>query len=288
MKKVLGSIVLVIIIVALLGVNGLLAYNFAKSKTEEVKNPVLSLDIENYGNVKIELYPEYAPNTVKNIIALANNGYYNGKIFYGNDDLAVYVGRDAEGNSDSPTISDIDKSVKKSEETENSNETTENNTSDEDYEYSINGEFIENDFKQNTLKHEKGVVSLVRADYTKQIGSLTEESYNSGTSQFIIVMNEENARNLNGVYAGFGKVIEGMDIVEKIYGLETKTEETTSEDGETTQASSIKAFATAPVITSATVETYGVEYELPETHEAFDYSEYMTNLMNYYGDYTQQ
>ena len=93
------------------------------------------------------------------------------------DDVAVYVGRNSEGNSDNPKLSTIDKTVQEN--------------SENDYSYSIDGEFVANNFKQNTLKHKKGVVSLVRADYTKQINSLTEQSYNSGTSQFTIVMNLE-------------------------------------------------------------------------------------------------
>lgn len=275
MKRILSIVVLMVIILALLGTSGLLVYNATIEKNKEIKNPVLTLNIENYGEVKIEMYPEYAPNTVKNIVALANNGYYNGKIFYGMDDIAVYVGRNSEGKSENPKISDIDKSVVAEENQIVS--TTENNSND--YEYEIDGEFVANNFKQNTLKHEKGVVSLVRADYTKQIASLTSQSYNSGSSQFTITM--KDSRQLNGMYAAFGKVIEGMDIVETIYGLATKVEET-SEDGTTNTEESIKAFETAPVITSATVDTYGEEYGLPKTHKAFDYSGYLTNLMQQY------
>lgn len=284
MKKVVSIIALLVVIVALLGVNGLLVYNAISSRNQEVKNPVLSLEVEGYGNVKIELYPEYAPNTVKNIIALANNGYYNGKIFYGMDDIAVYVGRDANGESDNPTIGDIDKSVVKTEETAETTETPENTVepiNEDDYKYEIDGEFVANNFRKNTLKHEKGVVSLVRADYTKQMQALTKESYNSGSSQFTIVMEDNNG--LNGMYAGFGKVIEGMDIVEKIYGLEIKKEETTEESTTTeTTEESIKPFAAAPVIKTATVEIHGVTYGLPKVHEAFDYSGYLQQLLNQY------
>ena len=124
----------------------------------------------------------------------------------------------------------------------------------------------------------KGVVSLVRADYTKQLSNLVDQSFNSGSSQFTIVMEDNNG--LNGMYAGFGKVIEGMDIVEKIYALEIKPEETTEENQTENSADSIKPFAVAPKITNATVETYGVNYELPETHEAFDYSSYLQDKLN--------
>ncbi len=309
MKKFLISLILVIIILALIGLNGWLIYSANSAKSEEVKNPVLSLDIKDYGTVKIELYPEYAPNTVKNIIALANNGYYNGKIFYGSDDVAIYVGRNSKGESENPTMSDIDKSITPASDEsadENSNQSTDgipegvenvvtdgsaestdsstNETSDEDYEYEIDGEFVANGFKQNTLKNEKGVVSLVRADYTKQMSTLTKQSYNSGSSQFTIAMTDD-AKDLNGLYASFGRISEGMDIIEKIYGLDIKTED--SEDSNTTTApttedESINAFANPPVISSATVETYGVNYGLPETHKAFDYSQYLQDLMMQY------
>lgn len=277
MKKVISIVLLLVIIGAMLISSGLLVFNAIKSCSYEAENPVLSLEIENYGTVKMELYPEYAPNTVKNIIALANNGFYNGKVFYGMDDVVVYVGRDAEGNSVTPNMSDINEAYKAEE-----GKTAEK----EDFKYEINGEFIANDFKENTLKHEKGVVSMVRADYTQQIQSLVSQSYNSASSQFTIVMNDD-AKALNGMYAAFGKVTEGMDIVERIYGLEIKQKE--AEEGQEAQEveeDAIKAFASAPVITSATVDTKGVEYGLPETHEAFDYSAYLNQLMQQY--YTQQ
>ena len=277
MKKVIGVIVLVAILVALVGVNVLLICGKVSAQNQEEKNPVLSLEIENYGTVKIELYPDYAPNTVKNIIALANNGYYDGKVFYGMDDVAVYVGRDANGESVNPKLSDIDKSIVVTD--ENGNQTT----TKEDYEYAIDGEFVNNQFTQNTLKHEKGVVSLVRADYTKQIESLVDESYNSGNSQFTIVMNNEKAKNLNGLYAAFGKVVEGLEIVEQINTLDVKSDD--SEDGTSSDAS-IQAFATAPVITKATVETFDGKYGLPKVHEAFNYNNYLNELMTQY--YTSQ
>lgn len=261
MKKVIGSVVLVAIIIALLGVNVVLIKGRVSAENQEIKNPVLSLEIANYGTVKIELYPDYAPNTVKNIVALANNGYYNGKVFYGMDDVAVYVGRGANGESVNPKLSNI------------------GITEDDDYEYAIDGEFISNQFNQNTLKHEKGVVSLVRADYTQQLGTLVDESYNSGNSQFTIITNDESAKNLDGLYAGFGKVVEGLEIVDQIYGLDIKSDD--SEDG-TNSAQSIKPFENAPVITKATVETFDGKYDAPKVHKAFDYNEYLNELMKQY------
>lgn len=249
------KIILTIIIVLLIAACAYVAIAAIMSKTKEVKNPIVSLEIENYGTVKIELYPEYAPNTVKNIIKLVENGYYDGKVFYGTDDLSVYVGRNTEGEINYPTLATLDSTV----------------SSDDDYEYEINGEFVANNFEENTLLHETGVVSLVRADYTQTLGStLQEQSYNSGSSQFTILT--KDAHGLNGMYAAFGKVIEGMDIINQIYGLDKL------EEGE----ESISQFATMPVITKATVDTFGTNYGFPDVHEAFDYEGYMQQILSQY------
>ncbi|MGN1298693.1 MAG: peptidylprolyl isomerase [Candidatus Scatovivens sp.] len=261
MKDKVKKGILIVIAVILIVICCALIAQYVRALTQEVKNPVVNLEIENYGNVKIELYPEYAPNTVKNIIRLVEKGYYDGKVFYGTDDISVYVGRNAEGEISYPKLSTIKEDI----------------SEDNDYEYEINGEFVANGFEENTLKHEKGVVSLVRADYTQVIGTLKEESFNSGSSQFTILT--EDARNLNGMYAGFGRVIEGMDIVENIYNLDKASKDENAEDTET---SSIEKFATMPVIIKATVETNGVDYGEPEIHEAFDYQAYLQQLLTQY------
>lgn len=74
--------------------------------------------------------------------------------------------------------------------------------------YSIEGEFNKNNFR-NDLKHTEGVLSMARS-----------QSKNSGGSQFFIVT--KSAPHLNGKYAGFGKVINGMDLVHKIEDLGSK------------------------------------------------------------------
>ncbi len=236
-------------------------------------HPEVTFEIQDYGTIKMELYPEYAPNTVTNFIRLVEKGYYNNKVVYGKDDICLYVGRNSEGNIENPKTSLILDNVEAD--------------SDYDYEYTIPGEFIANGFNQNTLKHEKGVISLIRNDYTQYVGTLTQESYNSGNAQLGIMMSD-NANNLNGSYASFAKITEGMDILENIYNNReiAATETAGDENGEkTTQETGIDAFATYPVITSATVDTHGVSYGDPNIEEAFDYESYMYNLMNsYYGN----
>ena len=107
----------------------------------------------------------------------------------------------------------------------------------------------------------------------------------------------DNASNLNGVYAGFGRVLEGMDVLEKIYNeIEIKKEEATTEEGqenteateteseESEEAGGIKEFNVYPIIKSASVDTKGVDFGMPETEKAFDYNEYINNyFMQQYG-----
>ena len=265
MSKKLQSIIWLIIAIIAIALIGFISYKAVIANTQKIENPTITFSIDGYGDVTIKLYPEYAPNTVKNIIALAKAGYYDGKIIYGKDDFSEYWGRNAEGNVDAPQLSTIDSSIEKD--------------SDKDYKYSIKGEFSFNGFEQNTLSHKKGIVSMVRADYTKQIGNLVEESYNSADSQFTIMV--KNSTELNGRYAAFGEVVEGMDIVEKIYETDIKTE---TEEAENPTVEEIKRFETNPVISKTTVKISGdeSEYGLPETEKAFDYSNYLYQLMSRY------
>lgn len=266
MKKKTQLILWIILAILALALCAFICFNIVQAKTFEVKNPVATFEIENYGTVKMELYPEYAPNTVANFINLINKGFYNGKTFYGKDVNAIYATKTADGEEAEPTVSLVDSSVEAN--------------SAADYNYQINGEFVANDFEQNTLKHEKGTVSMLRQEYSSYFG-LTEQAYNSASSHFQIML--EDNRNLNGMYAAFGKVTEGLDVVEKIFNSETVA--TDSEDGEaatTTDENTIVDFSTPAVITSASVETYGVDYGVPEVHEAFDYSAFLQNYFNQY------
>ena len=80
MKK-FKKIVLCIIVLAIIAAIVLVVVNFTMSKVSTKPNPVVTMEIEGYGTVKIELYPDKAPNTVKNFIKLAQRGFYNGKGF---------------------------------------------------------------------------------------------------------------------------------------------------------------------------------------------------------------
>lgn len=199
------------------------------NKNEVTKNPIVTMEIKNYGTVKIELYPKVAPNTVKNFISLINEGYYDGLTFHRIVPGFVVQGGDKEGTGAGKT------------------------------EYSIRGEFTKNGFK-NDLKHEKGVISMARADYS--VFGLTEEGYNSAFSQFFIML--ESQRSLDGLYAAFGKVIEGMDIIENLENIEI--------DSQTEKP------INPPVIQKMTVETFGVNYEEPERIKSFDINGYIQKI----------
>ena len=103
--------------------------------------------------------------------------------------------------------------------------------------YSIKGEFTGNGFK-NDLKHDRGVLSMART-----------MAPNSAGSQFFIM--HENSPHLDGQYAAFGKVTEGMDVVDAI----ARTPRSMFNDKPTHEQK----------MKTVTVETFGVEYPEPET-----------------------
>ena len=263
-KKIQICFWLLVAIVVVLAMGGVV-YQFARAMNTEIVHPEVTFEIENLGTIKMELYPEYAPNTVRNIIRLVENGFYTDKVVYGKDEICVYVGRE-----DDSVVPEVKASYMID---------TIESGSDADYNYSIAGEFFLNGFDKNTLNHEKGTVTLLRNDYGT---GLTEESYNSGNTQMAIMMNSDSAK-LNGAYAAFGKIIDGLDLVEKLYNEgEILTKD--SDESDQVENEAIQRFKTYPVIKSATVDTKGIDFGNPEIQEAFDYSEYMYQMMEqYYG-----
>lgn len=250
-KNIIWIIALILVIVLI----GIVAFGYYKKATMEVKNPIATMEVENFGMIKIELYPDLAPETVANFIALANRGFYDGLTFHRVVKDFMIQGGDKEGTGQgSATIADLK---------DNGDET----------EYTIKGEFIANGV-DNKLKFEEGVIGMARNDYTQYSSSLKEESYNSGSSQFFI-MTKDNT-SLNGYYTSFGKVIEGMDVVHKIEEVEVKAADNSEESGNTEVSTPVETVK----ITSIKVETNGVDYGLPETLTPFDY---MTWMYKQYG-----
>ncbi len=251
-KKIIWIIALILVIVLIMA----LVFGYYKKATMEIKNPIATMEVENFGTIKIELYPDLAPETVANFIALANRGFYDELTFHRIVKDFMIQGGDKEGTGQgSATLADLK---------DDGDET----------EYTIKGEFIANGVNKNKLKFEEGVMGMARSDYTSYSSTLTEESYNSGSSQFFI-MTKANT-SLNGNYTAFGKVIEGLDVVHKIEEVEVKASEDSEESGNT----EISTPVNPPKIISLQVETYGVDYGLPKTLEPFDY---MTWMYKQYG-----
>ena len=139
--------------------------------TGEVVNAVI--DVKDYGEIKLELYPDVAPKTVANFKKLAESGFYDGLTFHRIMEGFMIQGGDPKGNG--------------------------TGGSDEN----IFGEFTQNGFK-NDLSHTRGVISMARNGV----------DMNSASSQFFIV--HQDSTFLDGQYASFGKVTEGMEVVDKI------------------------------------------------------------------------
>lgn len=243
-KKNIIMIIAIVIIVILIGGLG---YSYYLAATKKIQNPVATIEVEGFGTMKVELYPDMAPNTVTNFIALANRGFYDGLTFHRIVKDFMIQGGDKLGNgTGAPSLSDV----------------KDGGSSDE---YAIQGEFSLNGYTKNTLRHEKGVISMARSDYS-QMG-LYEEGYNSAGSQFFIVT-EDNS-NLNGQYAAFGKIMdeESMAVLDKISEVEVKAAE-----GSTEKNAEVSTPVNPPVIKTIKVDTFGVDYGEPNTIEPFDYN----------------
>jgi peptidyl-prolyl cis-trans isomerase B (cyclophilin B) len=140
-----------------------------------MKNPKVVLEMEDGGLISAELYPNIAPNSVKNFVSLIKAGFYDGLIFHRVIPGFMIQGGCPEGNGMGGPG------------------------------YSIKGEFKGNGFI-NSLWHERGVLSMARSAHPDSAGS-----------QFFILV--ADAPHLDGQYAAFGKVIEGMDTVDKIVSI---------------------------------------------------------------------
>ena len=169
-----------------------------------MQNPIVTITMDDDSQIIIELYPETAPESVKNFISLVSKGFYDGLTFHRIIPGFMIQGGDPEGTGMGGPG------------------------------YSIKGEFASNGFK-NPLKHTRGVLSMARSMMP-----------NSAGSQFFIM--HENAPHLDGDYAAFGKVIEGIEVVDYIARTATDFRDCPLE----------------PVIMkTVTVDTKGETYEEP-------------------------
>lgn len=240
-KKNIGLIIAIVIILGLIGYT--IASNIVHA-TKTIPNPIVKMEIKDFGEVKIELYPDMAPNTVANFINLIENHYYDGLTFHRAVEGFMVQGGDKEGTGRGET------------------------------EEAIQGEFLENGYEKNTLRHDRGVISMARADYSNL--GLAKEGYNSAFSQFFIMT--DDSTTLNGNYAAFGKVLDnGMEVIDKVAKVEAIQEK---EDGTTTENKETDK-SQYPVIEKMTVETFGVNYGNPVRQEAFDLNSYLMKLYGF-------
>ena len=178
----------------------------------ETENPVVALYVKNYGSIVMELLPEYAPNTVNNFISLVKKGFYDNNTFHRLVPGFVLQGGDPNGQGTGGPG------------------------------YYIKGEFSTNGFDQNTLSHEKGIVSMARS-----------QDNDSAGSQFFICI--DDAKNLDNQYAAFGKILDGWDNINRIVENEQVADQTS---GKLKQNLTIK---------KAVVDLKGKEYSDPEIIE---------------------
>ncbi len=178
---------------------------------EPSQNPQATIEMTDGKKIVIELLPEFAPNTVSNFIAVANRGEYEGTIFH-----RIIPGLIIQGGG---IIMD---------------ETLPNGFEQRDTGYSIAAEVINNGFDQNTLKHERGVISMARTS-----------EYDTASNQFFIMAGSEPG--WDGEYAGFGRVIEGIEVVDGIIAFAV--------------ANGMDDPAT---IKSVTIDSFGYDWPEPE------------------------
>ncbi|MBR5233650.1 MAG: peptidylprolyl isomerase [Clostridia bacterium] len=220
MKKYVSLVLAFVLMFSVLAFSGCTKNNNDSDKDTEnnssvdsaTGNPVATITVKDYGVMKVELYPDKAPNTVKNFISLANKAFYDGLTFH-----RVYKGFMIQGGCP-------------------------DGTGGGDPGYSIKGEFSGNGV-ENDLAHTRGVISMARSKMPDSAGS-----------QFFIM--HEDAPHLDGQYAAFGKVIEGLDVLDKIADAEVTLNMSSGE---------MSTPVNKIIIESISVDTFGVNYAEPET-----------------------
>ena len=161
--------------------DGKTVYNIENKKyiESDKETNLVKIDVKDKGIIIAELYPDVAPITVENFKKLVNDKFYDGLIFHRIiKDFMIQTG-DPLGTG----IGGSDENIK--------------------------GEFSENGV-ENNLSHTRGVLSMARRGDDPE----TEETMNSASSQFFIV--HKDSIYLDGKYAAFGKVINGMSVVDDL------------------------------------------------------------------------
>jgi peptidylprolyl isomerase/peptidyl-prolyl cis-trans isomerase B (cyclophilin B) len=168
------SLILVISLTLLLFASCGSGSESGKTETSSTAHTKILFTMENGETFTVETYPEYAPETCENFVNLVKDGFYDGLTFHRVIAGFMAQGGDPEGNGTGGSDKDI------------------------------YGEFSANGFSQNTLSHTRGVISMAR----------NGQDMNSASSQFFICYSDDYTSTLDGNYAAFGKVIDGMETVD--------------------------------------------------------------------------
>lgn len=143
-----------------------------------MNHPIVKITVKGFGTITAELYPEKAPETVRNFTDLVSKGFYDGLIFH-----RVIPGFMIQGGGYTEDFSEKPAEA-------------------------IHGEFESNGFPQNDIPHQRGALSMARTSVP-----------DSASSQFFIM--HRDAPHLNRQYAAFGRVTEGIGVVDAIVAVET-------------------------------------------------------------------
>lgn len=223
MKKIILWVCILAVTIAVIFVG----VGIIQTKTYNPKNPIATIEIEGYEKpIKVELDYKSAENAVENFVKLANSGFYNNYKMTIDEKEIV-----SNSSNEKARLSRIVENPQN------------------DYIYGIKGDLIANGVN-NLIKHKKGVITMYRNDYS--YFGYAEEGYNSANSKFAILTEDNDS--YNGRYIPFGKVVEGIDVLDAIKA--TRVEET-----ENTEAEDEKNVI---VIKSISVDTFGVNYNAPE------------------------
>ena len=143
-----------------------------------MNNPKIKITVRDFGTMTAELYPDKAPNTVKNFLSLIEKDFFSGMIFH-----RVIKGFMIQGGG-----YDVSFEPRETE--------------------SIKGEFIANGWMANDIKHTRGVLSMARTS-----------DPDSASSQFFIM--HMDSPHLDAQYAAFGRVTEGVEVIDAIANVKT-------------------------------------------------------------------
>ena len=179
MKKIVSILICLMMVMFVFSSCGSSESNETSDSPSKAEHTKILFTMENGETFTVETYPEYAPETCENFVKLVNEGFYNGLTFHRIIKDFMAQGGDPKGDGTGGSS------------------------------HTIKGEFAANGFTQNTLSHDRGIISMARSN-----------DMNSASSQFFICYSGNYKASLDGKYAAFGKVIDGMETIDNFLKIE--------------------------------------------------------------------